>query len=96
MVANTMICMYAKYTRINKAWTLFDNMHDANIVSWITMIPRNAKNEFFQKALHTWEECIDIHQSVVENSFSINIMIMNVIIDMYIKYARIQKDVCKM
>jgi len=38
--------MYAKYRRIHKAKELYHKMHDANIVSWSTMIPTYETNEF--------------------------------------------------
>lgn len=37
------------------------------------------------------EEVMNIHQRVVEKGFSMNIMVMNILIDMYAWYGRIHK-----
>jgi len=94
--------MYIKCERIHKAHKLFDNMHDANIVSWFAMIARYAKNGFSKKIpktikgllTFTTEIIINIKLGVwkcVHGACNFNILVLNSLIDMYIKCERVHK-----
>jgi pentatricopeptide repeat protein len=50
-VMNSLIDMYAKCARIEKARKLFDEMHLQDVVSWTVMIAGYAKNGMGEEAM---------------------------------------------
>ncbi|XP_057821823.2 putative pentatricopeptide repeat-containing protein At3g23330 [Cryptomeria japonica] len=56
VVATSLVDMYAKCGRIDKACELFEEMPHRNVVSWNAMIAGYAQNGFFEKALETFKQ----------------------------------------
>jgi len=54
-VMNDLIDMYAKCGRIHKAKKLFDKMHDANTISWITIIGGYAIHDYNKDSLNLFD-----------------------------------------
>ncbi|XP_059066000.1 pentatricopeptide repeat-containing protein At3g26782, mitochondrial [Cryptomeria japonica] len=63
IVTNTLIDMYAKCGKLEKARELFDRMHNANVVAWNAMITGYAQRGFLDEALRVFEEMP--HKNVV-------------------------------
>ncbi|XP_057871105.2 pentatricopeptide repeat-containing protein At2g35030, mitochondrial [Cryptomeria japonica] len=55
-VVNALIDMYAKCGSIQKAWELFDKMHQRNVISWTAMIGGYAMHGRTRESLKLFEE----------------------------------------
>ncbi|XP_057826538.2 pentatricopeptide repeat-containing protein At3g09040, mitochondrial [Cryptomeria japonica] len=56
LVASALIDMYAKCGSMQKAWKVFGNMPQRDIVSWNAMIAGYVQNELSEKAFETFKE----------------------------------------
>ncbi|XP_059067251.1 pentatricopeptide repeat-containing protein At2g03880, mitochondrial-like [Cryptomeria japonica] len=56
VVASSLVDMYAKCGRIDKAHEVFDKMPQRDVVSWNAMIAGYAQNGFVEKALDTFKQ----------------------------------------
>lgn len=59
VVVSVLVDMYAKCGHIEKAYELFDQMHDANIVSWTAMITGYAQNEYVERVVELFDKMHD-------------------------------------
>eukprot|EP01018_Ginkgo_biloba_P012918 Gb_21949 [translate_table: standard] len=55
-VANALIDMYAKCGSLENARSVFDKMHQRDIVSWTTMVAGYAQNRLIEEALKLFQE----------------------------------------
>jgi len=58
MVVSALIDMYAKYERIHKSQDFFNKMHDADIISWTTMIRGYAIHGYNKDSLKLFEPTV--------------------------------------
>ncbi|KNA24422.1 hypothetical protein SOVF_016030 [Spinacia oleracea] len=57
-VASSLLCMYSRCGSIKKAWEVFDQMHEKDVVSWNSMITGLAFNGYAMDAITLFKRMI--------------------------------------
>ncbi|XP_057837778.2 pentatricopeptide repeat-containing protein At1g11290, chloroplastic [Cryptomeria japonica] len=85
---NAMIAGYAQNGFVEKALQTFKQMHLVGVkpdsTTFANILPACAK-------MGALEQCMDIHRSIMEGGFSLDIIVGNTLVDMYAKCGNIDK-----